>query len=107
MASRTTTGASPPAESGCSSPISTFPSARGRLIRARKGDSAPLDGNLFCISFSSSNPETRKLLGTVPANLVGLFKKAGWMKKLFGHRCVFPSVMVSMVGKKPAPAKGG
>lgn len=79
----------------------------GAAFSGRKGDSAPLDSNLFCIRFSSRNPETRKLLGIFPANLVGFVKKVGWMKNLFGHRCVFPSVMVSMVGRKLAPAKGG
>ena len=84
-----------------------FSAVPGAAFTGRKGDAAPLDGNLFCIRLSSKNPETRRLLGPMSANLIGLFRKAGWMKKLLGHRCVFPSVMVSMVGRKPAPAKGG
>ena len=84
-----------------------FSAVPGAAFTGRKGDAAPLDGNLFCIKFSSKNPETRRLLGIVPSSLIGLFRKAGWMKRLFGHRCVFPSVMVSMVGRKTAPVKGG
>lgn len=84
-----------------------FSAIPGAAFSGRKGDSAPLDGNLFCIRFSSRNTETRRQLGAIQANLVGLFRKVGWMKKLFGHRCVFPSVMVNMVGRKPPQENKG
>jgi hypothetical protein len=84
-----------------------FSTVQGAAFTGRKGDSASLDGNLFCIRLSSRNADTRRLLGPVSANLIGLIRKMGWIKKLFGHRCVFPSVMVSMVGKKPASASRG
>lgn len=88
-------------------PSLDFNALPGSAYSGKKGDSAPIDGNLFCIKFSSKNPETRRLLGTLPALIIGLFKKMGWVRKLFGHRCVFPSVMISMAGKKSAPVKGG
>jgi len=81
-------------------PALDFSVIPGAAFTGRKGDAAPLDGNLFCIRLSSRNPDTRRLLGAFQANLIGLFRKAGWMKRLLGHRCVFPSVMVSMVGRK-------
>ncbi len=62
-----------------------FTAYPGAAYSGRKGDSAPLDGNLFCIRFSSKNAETRRQLGMIPANVIGLFKKAGWVKKLFGQ----------------------
>lgn len=84
-------------------PSLDFSEIPGAAYSGRKGDSVALDSDLFCIKFSSKNIQTRKLLGTLPANLIGLTRKLGWMKRLFGHRCVFPSVMVSMVGRKKHP----
>jgi SAM-dependent methyltransferase len=83
-----------------------FSGLHGMAFSGRKGDSTALDSDLFCIKFSSKNPQTRKLLGALPSNLIGLLRKLGLMKKLFGHRCVFPSVMVNMVGRKPSSTDG-
>lgn len=66
----------------------------------RTGDAEPIDGELFRIRISSRHPATRRRIGNLQAGLLGFAKKVGWMKNLLGHRLLFPSVMVSMVGKK-------
>lgn len=78
-----------------------FETHGGRAWSSRDGESTELSGELFRTKFSSREAGNR--FGKLSALAAATMKKAGIMKSVFGYRYVFPPVMLSMVGRKPAP----